>query len=71
MQKRKDGKRLVRITDCEERCFAELDTGCNVLTTECAGHDCNFYKPASCEDWIRVERNGEAWIVPPEEYYEM
>lgn len=35
----------------------------------CRKAGCPFYKPAGCEDWIKVEHNGEAWILTPEEYY--
>ena len=63
---------MVNLKTVKERCFAELSVGCKILTCDCMGKDkCPFYKPESCEDWIRIERNGEAYILPPEEYYEM
>lgn len=61
---------MVEISKCKEPCFAQLNVGCKVLTCDCVGKDeCPFYKPQGCNDWIRVENNGEVWIVPPEEYY--
>ena len=61
---------MVEITTLEEKCFARLQRGCSVLSRsdpECSPQ-CSFYKPAGCEDWIRKEKNGEIWIIPPEEY---
>lgn len=61
---------MVEISRCKDPCFAQLATGCKVLTCDCAGKaECPFYKPVGCEDWIKVEHNGEAWILTPEEYY--
>jgi len=45
-----------------------LEIGC-LITTAWAECKCPFYKPKGCEDWIRVERDGQVWLVPPEEYY--
>ena len=61
---------MVEISKCKEPCFAEMDMGCKILTTECEGRDkCKFYKPKDCEDWIRAERGDEVWLIPPEEYF--
>ena len=63
---------MIEISKCKDPCFASMHSGCKVLTTECEGKDkCVFYKPEGCEDWMRVERNGKVWLVPPEEYYEV
>lgn len=63
---------MVEISKCKDRCFAELHTGCKILTTECEGKDnCPFYKPVDCESWIRKEVKGKVYIMPPEEYYEV
>jgi hypothetical protein len=59
---------MVEISKCTEPCFAEMNTGCKILTAECEGR-CVFYKPASCKDWIKKEIDGKEWIIPPEEYY--
>lgn len=62
---------MVEISNVKEPCFAQMNVGCKVLTCDCIGKDeCPFYKPVGCEDWVRVEHDGEVWIVPPEEYYE-
>lgn len=61
---------MVEITNIEEKCFADLKSGCGVLSSsdyECSPQ-CPFYKPVGCEDWIRREKEDEIWIVPPEEY---
>jgi hypothetical protein len=63
---------MIEISKCKDPCFAQMHNGCKVLTTECEGkRKCPFFKPEGCEDWIRVERNGKVWLVPPEEYYEV
>lgn len=59
---------MVEISKCTEPCFAQMRSGCKILTINCEGR-CKFYKPKGCEDWIRSERNGEVWLIPPEEYY--
>ena len=62
---------MVKLKTLIEPCFAQMDVGCKVLTTECQGRKgCPFYKPKECEDWIRAIRKGEEWLIPPEEYYE-
>lgn len=62
---------MVNIKECEDRCFA--DFGCLCIAVkgkkEKCDNTCDFYKPKGCEDWIRIKREGELWIVPPEEYY--
>lgn len=61
---------MVEITSIDEKCFAELKSGCGVLSRtdyKCTPR-CPFYKPKGCEDWIRREINNHIWIVPPEEY---
>lgn len=63
---------MTSITNCTEPCFAMM-TGtknCKILTVKCSGKDnCPFYKPEGCKDWIRVVRDNEEWIMPPEEYF--
>ena len=62
---------MVEITNCKEPCFAKLEAGCKVITGDCVGKDnCVFYKPTDCKDWIRKEKKGEVWLMPPEEYYD-
>ena len=63
---------MIKLSTIKEKCFGELADGCTVVKDEYieCGHQCPFYKPIGCEDWIRKEIEGEAWIVPPEEYYE-
>lgn len=63
---------MVKLDTIKEKCFADWDErGCKCRTSECVGREnCPFYKPESCEDWIRVEIKGEVWLVPPEEYYD-
>lgn len=61
---------MLNITEAKEPCFAQLKMGCKILTTDCEGKaECPFYKPKGCEDWIRIEHNGQVWVVTPEEYY--
>lgn len=61
---------MVEISKCKEPCFAYRRAGCRILTCECIGKaNCKFYKPIDCEDWIRAERGGEIWLIPPEEYF--
>lgn len=60
----------MKITNCIDPCFAQLATGCKILTTDCIGKgECPFYKPKGCKDWIKIEHRGETWILTPEEYY--
>lgn len=63
---------MIKLSTIKEKCFGELAGGCTVVKDEYieCGPQCPFYKPIGCEDWIRKEIKGEAWIVPPEEYYE-
>lgn len=67
-------KRKVRDTDgdcfakCEKReqpneCVALQER----LVTECGTYGCPFYKPLGCEDWIRLEEDGEIHLYAPEE----
>jgi hypothetical protein len=60
---------MVEISKCKEPCFANLHSGCKVLTVECERESCPFYKPADCTDWIRREEGGKVWLIAPEEYY--
>lgn len=61
---------MVEISKCKEPCFASMNVGCKILTTDCEGKDnCKFYKPKGCADWIRSERDGKIWLIPPEEYF--
>ena len=62
---------MVEISNTKEKCFALMQTGCQVLSElqpTCAPR-CPFYKPVGCEDWIRRERGEEIWLIPPEEYF--
>ncbi len=62
---------MVKLDTIKDKCFADMSSGCKATTAFCEGrNNCPFYKPEGCEDWIRVERNGEVWLVPPEEYYD-
>lgn len=56
-------------TDRKYKCFAYVGGGCTILT-KCKCKDCRFYKPADCEDWVKVEEKGRVYIMPPEEYDE-
>ena len=67
-QATKDGAKLIEQDKCVGKCFAKVPDGCRAYTVECPGR-CKWYKPKECKDWIRVERDGEAWLIPPEEYY--
>ena len=61
---------MVKINDLDERCFAELKSGCGVLSRndyKCSPQ-CPFYKPRGCEDWVRIVKGEEIWLIPPEEY---
>lgn len=60
---------MVDITNCTEPCFAETFGGCKILTTSCNRQGCGFYKPQSCADWVRIEKGGKVYLLPPEEYY--
>lgn len=60
---------MVEISKCKEPCFADRQGVCAVLTTDCDGTHCGFYKPAGCKDWIKLEHNGQVWLLAPEEYY--
>lgn len=58
---------MIKLTDCTERCFAQLFGTCVVLKEKnCDG--CSFYKPMDCYDWMRVRINGEMYLLTPEEY---
>lgn len=60
---------MVEITNVKDKCFAELLGGCSALQGEInCGVQCKFYKPKGCEDWVRREKDGEIWLIPPEEY---
>lgn len=61
---------MVEITKLEEKCYARLHSGCSVLChiEPACGAGCPFYKPAGCEDWVRIEKGGRIWIMPFEEY---
>lgn len=62
---------MVEISNTKEKCFAHMQTGCQVLCDlqPICSPKCPFYKPAGCEDWIRRERGEEIWLIPPEEYF--
>ena len=57
---------MVSIKNCKEPCFALMADGCAVSTNKCR---CFLYKPVDCKDWVKVERDGEEWIMPQEEYF--
>jgi len=64
---------MLDITDSKEKCFALWASTCSILTDrtkEDCSAQCRFYKPQGCEDWVRRERRGQVWIIPPEEYAE-
>lgn len=56
-------------TDRKYKCFAYVGGGCTILF-KCKCKDCRFYKPANCEDWVKVIEDGRVYIMPPEEYDE-
>lgn len=64
---------MIKLKDCEEKCFARLNDGCAILKEmpEACNEKCPFYKPRDCEDWVRLEHNGEIWLMPREDYYEV
>lgn len=62
---------MIEISNTKDPCFAMARRVCMVVKEEFqeeCGVNCPFYKPAGCEDWVRIERNG-IWLIPPEEYY--
>ena len=65
---------MINVKDCTDKCTALVFGECTALNErECdpSKYDyscCDFYKPAGCEDWVRVEEDGEAWFYTPEEY---
>lgn len=65
---------MVEISKCEERCFAlrkimgTYSRDVLVEADECSTQ-CPFYKPKTCEDWIRREDRENIWLIPPEEYF--
>jgi hypothetical protein len=60
----------IKITDQVTLCFAKATKGCRILHhTKVCPKKCVFYKPKGCRDWVRVERDGEVWVIPPEEYF--
>ncbi len=60
---------MIDVTDRRIKCFAYEGGECTVLIkTEC--NNCKFYKPADCEDWIRIDEEDKVVVIPPEEYEE-
>jgi hypothetical protein len=59
----------LKITDQVIPCFGKRPTGCSAIKRKKCPRWCDFYKPAGCKDWIRVERGDEVWLIPPEEYF--
>lgn len=58
----------IDITDQQEPCFALLGGACKVLEVPaCDG--CRFYKPKATADWVRIERYGRVYVVPPEVFF--
>lgn len=59
------------LTKVRSECFAKDILGnCDAMTTmdaHCGTYRCPFYKPEGCEDWIRIERLNEIYLIPPEE----
>lgn len=59
---------MVEIAVVNDKCFALTERGCVCLDDDSqCGKCCPFYKPAGCEDWVKVEIDGEVWLIPPEE----
>lgn len=58
---------MIDITERNTKCFAELGGSCTALITKgCDG--CRFYKPVNCSDWVRLNKDGNAYLFEPEEY---
>lgn len=65
-----------KVTDTDGECFAKCErrenpSECVALQYKgsiiCGTYDCPFYKPLGCEDWVRLEENGEIHLYAPEE----
>lgn len=57
-------------TDTSGRCFGATPFGCDVMEEEhekCGTYACPFYKPDGCQDWVRQEKGGKIYMIPPEE----
>lgn len=54
---------MIKVSECEEKCFGHI--ACIMKRKECK---CAFYKPKDCTDWIRLDIDGEAYLLTPEEY---
>lgn len=64
---------MIELTEYTEKCFAEIQGGCSLLSehiTASCGYKCPFYKPRGCRDWVRVERGRRIRLYTPEEYIE-
>lgn len=61
-----------KYTDTDGMCFAEK-SGCIAMQAydikNCGTYNCPFYKPAECEDWIKIEHKNFVELYTPEEYY--
>lgn len=59
----------INLKDVKDKCFAKTDKGvCEALWEDSpCTFECPFYKPTGCEDWIRLEKGAEKWLIPPEE----
>ena len=60
---------MIRIDECTDRCDLDSLEKCEGLVKKAVkcDHNCPFYKPVGCSDWVRVD--GE--LIPPEEYERM
>jgi len=66
-----------KVTDADGECFAltpQYDFGnrCKAMaegkeSDKCGTYECPFYKPYGCEDWVRIEKDGEIIMYTPEE----
>lgn len=62
-------KNAINLKDVrKEDCFAMEEGKCQILWEDVVcTYDCPFYKPQGCEDWIKLEKGEEIWLIPPEE----
>lgn len=58
---------MIDITESRTPCCLMLLGRCTALIrTEC--DKCKFYKPFGCDDWVRIDKEGRAYLIPPEDY---
>lgn len=56
--------------ESDGRCFAKIADGCSCLnrcSKLCGTYNCPFYKPQSCEDWVRLDTKYMVRLFAPEE----